>query len=555
MRNPDEWLNHPEIWHEQQEDWLKKARDRILNMPQAALDIRERARADLYYCAKLVNPGYIYGSVHKEIYSWLQEYTLYKDEEGEGITSNKLILLPRGHLKSHMVATWCVWVTLRHPEVSILYVSATSDLASKQIYAIENMFDSPSFQRYFPEYVSPNKGERESWSTKRLNVDHPHRKEEGVRDPTVAIAGLTTNTTGWHADVVIADDLVVPENAYTEEGRESVQKKASQFTSVRNAGGFTLACGTTYHPKDIYSVWTEQTYEIYNDLGEIVDVKPVWEIKKYIVETDGLFIWPRSIRDDGKAFGFSHQVLSRIKSEYSDTVQFFAQYYLDPNDPFSERISRDKFQYYSPRLLTKQGGRWYYKERRLNVYAAVDFAFSLSTKADFTAIIVIGVDSDWNIYVLDIDRFKSDKTIEYFQHIKHLHGKWKFNKLQAEVTVAQKVIVESLKDYIKADGMRLSVVEYRPSKYEGSKEERIAATLEPKYDDYKVWHLEGGWTNVLEDEIVQARPAHDDLKDALSSAIMVASPPTRGMGSAVNEYMNRPKSKFNSRFGGVNFRG
>lgn len=491
-----------------EEEWLEEAKRKLARMPQQAKDVRERALEDLYFFARLVNPGYVYGEVHREIFAWMQDYTLFG--RGSDLTSNKLIMLPRAHLKSHMVATWCAWIIARHPEVTILYISATATLAETQLYAVKNIIGSTIFTRYFPEYINPQEGKREKWSSSAMSIDHEKRKTEGIRDATITTAGLTTNTTGWHADIVVADDLVVPENAYTEDGRDSVQKKSSQFTSIRNAGGFTMACGTRYHPSDIYATWRKQFYDIFDDEGFKISEEPVWEIKEYVVEKDNIFLWPRTIREDGKAFGFDQRVLARIKAEYSDRVQFFAQYYNDPNDPGSDRISRDKFQYYNPRLLKKEGNRWFYNGRRLNVYAAVDFAFSLSRQADFTAIVVIGVDCDSNIYILDIDRFKSDKTIEYFQHIKSLHSKWVFNKLQAEVTVAQKVIVNGIKDYVKKDGLRLSVEEYRPSRTEGSKEERIAAALEHRYDNLEVWHLEGGWTSVLEEELVLSRPPHDD---------------------------------------------
>ncbi len=52
------------------------------------------------------------------------------------------------------------------------------------------------------------------------------------------------------------------------------------------------------------------------------------------------------------------------------------------------------------------------KEIKLNVYAAIDFAFSLRKKADYTALVVIGVDHQGNFYILDIDRFKTDRIIE-----------------------------------------------------------------------------------------------------------------------------------------------
>lgn len=533
-----------------EDDWLIEANKKLARMPEAAKEIRERALSDLFFFAKLVNPGYMYGEVHRDIFRWMQEYALFG--QGDEQTSNKLIMLPRAHLKSHMVATWCAWIITRHPEVTMLYVSATAGLADTQLYAIKNILASTVFNRYFPEYLHPQEGKREKWSSTMVSVDHVKRKQEGIRDATISTAGLTTNTTGWHADIIVADDLVVPENAYTEDGRESVAKKTSQFTSIRNAGGFTMACGTRYHPNDIYATWKGQKYEVFDDEGMKLDEVPVWQIKEFAVEKDGLFLWPRVVREDGKAFGFDIRVLSRIKAEYTDRVQFFAQYYNDPNDPGSDRINRDKFQYYNPRHLRKEGSKWFYSGRRLNIYAAVDFAFSLSRAADYTAIVVVGIDSDGSIYVLDIDRFKSDKTLEYFQHIKDLHAKWNFNKLRAEVTVAQKVIVNAIKDYVKRDGLKLSVEEFRPSRAEGSKEERIAAALEHLYDDYKVWHLEGGWTNVLEEELVLARPPHDDIKDALASAVEIATPPAKSVSSGIQDFLLSSSPR--SRFGGVSFK-
>jgi predicted phage terminase large subunit-like protein len=314
-----------------------------------------------------------------------------------------------------------------------------------------------------------------------------------------------------------------------------------------------MACGTRYHPKDVYAVWKEQIFDVFDDEGVKVDQERVWDIKEYAVESDGIFVWPRVVRDDGKAYGFDLQTLSRVRAEYEDRVQFFAQYYNDPNDPGSDRINKDKFQYYSPRHLVKDGGRWCYSGKKLNVYAAVDFAFSLSKAADYTAIVVIGIDCDKNIYILDIDRFKSDKTIEYFKHIKELHSRWGFMKLRAEVSVAQKVIVNDIKDYVKKDGLRLPVEEYRPTHSEGRKEERIAAALEHRYDDMMMWHLEGGWTAVLEEELVKARPAHDDVKDALASAVEIATPPMKSASSAVKDFFTQNKL-VNSRFGGINYR-
>jgi hypothetical protein len=528
--------------------WRSDAKLKLERMPEDARQIRETALNDLFFFARLVNPGYVYGDIHKRLFKWMEEYTLFG--KGEDLNSNKLVMLPRAHLKSHMVATWAAWIISKHPEITILYVSATAELAETQLYAIQNILASVVYQRYFPEYINPQEGKREKWSQRKFTIDHVKRKEEGIRDATVSTAGLTTNTTGWHADIIIADDLVVPENAYTEDGREGVMKKSSQFTSIRNAGGFTMACGTRYHPNDVYATWKNQEFEVFDEEGSVKERRPVWSIQEYAVETDNVFLWPKTMRQDGKFFGFDQQALARIRAEYSDRVQFYAQYYNDPNDPGSNRIDRSKFQYYDKKFLKQESGHWYYKGKRLNVYAAIDFAFSLGRKADNTAVVVIGIDEDAFIYLLDIDVFKSDKISEYFKHIANLHSKWEFKKLRAEVTVAQAIIVRDLKDSMREEGLQLSIDEHRPTRKEGTKEERIASALEHRYDNMQMWHYKGGYIDMLEEELVLARPAHDDIKDALACAVEIAIKPKRSKRDVDN---TNNVVKFHPRFGGVRF--
>lgn len=528
--------------------WRKEATIKLEKMPEEAKRIRETALEDLFFFAQLVNPGYVYGEIHKALFKWMQDYNLY----GQGLTqtSNKLIMLPRAHLKSHMVATWAAWIITRHPEVTILYVSATAELSETQLFAVQNILASTVYQRYFPEYINPQEGKRERWSQRKFSIDHVKRRSEGIRDATVSTAGLTTNTTGWHADIIIADDLVVPENAYTEDGRDSVMKKSSQFTSIRNAGGFTMACGTRYHPSDVYATWKTQEYDVYDEEGTITNRQAVWEVREFTVESDGLFLWPKTMRSDKKFFGFDAQVLARIRAEYSDRVQFHAQYYNDPNDPGSNRIDRSKFQYYDKKFLKQKEGKWWFKNKTLNVYAAIDFAFSLNKKSDNTAIAVIGIDEEGYIYVLDLDMFKSDKIAEYFKHITHLHSKWEFKKLRAEVTVAQAVIVRDLKDKMREEGLSLSIEEHRPTRNEGTKAERIASALEHRYDNQQIWHFKGGYTDVLEEELILARPPHDDLKDSLASAVEIAVKPKR---RRLEEETSSNVVAFHPRFGGVRY--
>jgi len=181
--------------------------------------------------------------------------------------------------------------------------------------------------------------------------------------------------------------------------------------------------------------------------------------------------------------------------------------------------------------------------------AAVDFAYSTGKKSDYTSIVVLGVDGVNNYYILEIERFKTDKISDYFQRILKLYEKWGFRKIRCEVSVAQQVIVKDLKEnYIRPHGLSLTVDEFRPSRWMGSKEERIMAVLEPKYANRQIWHYQGGNIQVLEEELVFTNPSHDDVKDALASAIDFAVAP---MNMFNVKKMNEPQTQFHARFGGM----
>lgn len=501
--------------------------------------IRESAEADLEVFIKLVAPHLLLGDVHRELIQW------WNRSEAK---NNQLVLLPRGHLKSKLIAYRTAWWITKYPETTILYVSATADLAEKQLYAIKQIIDSPIYRRYWPEMINPEEGKREKWAVAEIAVDHPKRKLEGIRDATCKAVGLTSNTTGFHADVVVLDDIVVPGNAYTEEGRDKVASAYSQLASIENPGAFEWVVGTRYHPKDIYDTMVAMKETIYSEDGDIESEDEVYELFQRVVETNGEFLWPKQSREDGKKFGFDDKELARIKAKYVDSTQFYAQYYNNPNNSENSRISNDKFQYYERSFLQNKEGDWYFKDRKLNVYAAIDFAFSLRKQADFTALTVVGVDSQGNYYILEIDRFKTDRIVEYFNHIVSAWQKWGFRKIRAEVTVAQQTIVKELKEsYLKPNGIPLSIDEFRPTRHMGDKDERISAILEPKYDNLQIWHYRGGNCQSLEEELVMVHPPHDDIKDALANAISIAIIPKQHVAG----FSLGRNVVTHSRFGGV----
>lgn len=522
-------------------------------MSKDSLDrIREAAESDLSVFIKLVSPHRVLGQVHEDLIQWWTR---------PGAKEHQLCLMPRDHQKSALIAYRVAWTITKDPTSTFLYISSASTLAVKQLYFIKSILDSKIYRRYWPEMTHEDEGKRIKWAMDSIIVDHPQRKEEGIRDDTIRTAGLTTSITGLHFTHAVLDDVVVKENADTKEGRDKVKSQYSLLSSIESTGtdknsksAYEWIVGTRYHPDDLYGQLMAMESDVFDKNYNVIDKEPVYEIFQQVVEDSlekdgtGDFLWPRQQNKDGRWYGFSPEILAKKRAKYLDKTQFYAQYYNDPNGADSLAIDRSRFQYFEKRHLHEEDGYWLFKDEKLNLFAAIDFAFSLKLKADSTSIVVIGVDSKNNIYVLDIERFKTDKISEYFNKMLELHYKWGVRKWRAEVTVAQQAIVREIKEqYIKPRGLNISIDEYRPSRHEGDKAERISAILEHRYENMQIWHGKSGNIQLLEEELILQKPPHDDIKDALANAVAISVPAKKIYQGSINNNV----VQFHSRFGGL----
>ena len=495
------------------------------------LELRQLAVSDLRAFIGLVAPYRALGHCHHDMLKYLME-----DH------SHQLIIWPRAHQKSTMIAYWCAWHLIKNPEATIILASSTANLAEKQLAFIkDNILATEVVQKYWPELIHKEEGKRSTWKVDEIVVDHPIRRERGIRDPSIMAAGMGKTLTGFHCDVAVCDDIVTDENAFTKTERDKVKRWASLLVSILNPGGIVKAVGTRYHPDDLYEEMSSMCEVIYDDEGNEIDEIPIYSYSMEVVETDGSFLWPRMKGPDKKWYGFNKQVLAKVRGQYLDKSQFFAQYYNDPSDPMNKRI--ENFQYYDREALTTFEGRPCIGGKPLNVYAAIDFAATITERSDYTAIVVIGMDWDNNIYILDIARFKTNKISEMQEQLERLYGKWRWVRLRAETNAQQGLIVEQIKDYNRKRGVYYNIENVNQVM---NKQIRIMTTLEPRYSEGVILHYRGGLCQVLEDELSSSKPAHDDMSDALASVIEIAHAPSRRSSmKKVSNLSSHP------RFGGV----
>lgn len=530
-----------------------------LDLDEDTLELRAHYERSLWEFTQYINPLYMYGDAHREVFTWLAQ-TESDDEEVREAAAYELLMYPRGHLKSHCMAVWVVWKTTKNPWTTTIYLTAGEDLATVQMNAMKAMFTCEEYLTLWPEMFAEKESDRDKWSTWSINTDHPIRKERRIRDWTVIIKTIGSSATGLHCDNLVLDDVVTKNNAFTDSGRKIVEDTVADYSAVKNTGAITKAAGTRYDEKDLYGKMIDAEVPIINETtGEQTGSYKQWQVMVREVEDrgDGLgkYLWPRAKSALTELwYGFNFKELIRKKVEFlsfGTLMQYNAQYYNNPN--MDKGQDGNDFHYYSRKNLSRSGDTWYYGDKKLEVICGGDLAWTDETaaggkRADYTAFVVIGADSDGFIYVLDAIQFKTDKYSVYYKHIAKLYDMWRFRKIFIESESSGKFIVAEMQSRVREDALGLVVVGQTVPR-NISKEERTAMYLEPRYSGNTILHYKGGIMGELESQIRIFRPKFDDLRDGLVIAVKnMKKPVSRSRGAPVAR--TQTKIMGAARFGG-----
>ena len=267
-----------------------------------------------------------------------------------------------------------------------------------------------------------------------------------------------------------------------------------------------VVVGTTWHQGDLYS-W------IMDPENGVRDQFAVLRLPAYgYFDNNNKFIgnWGK----DKLLFPtrLTWDVLKNLKTSSQDASHFSAQYLLDPVPP--DNADFKNFKFYDKENL-----------RGIDMYKfmAVDPALSDDKSADYSAIVVVGVDSDNTWYILDLwrDQVKPKALIE---QIFIMDQKHRPRKVAIESTGFQRTIQYSLSDEMRLRGHKIPL---EPLKHvDRSKEERIRA-LQPRYEAGLIFHDKSHpFERFLRDELERfPRGKNDDLADALAAILEIAYPP------------------------------
>ena len=287
-------------------------------------------------------------------------------------------------------------------------------------------------------------------------------------------------------DLIVGDDL---ENDEMVMNRDRREKFRNWFYKA------LLPCGS-----DTCKVRIVGTILHLDSLLERLLNDTSWTTKRYKAHNEDFteILWPEK---------FTKERLQRIRQGYiqQGMPEGYSQEYLNyPIDEENAYFRREDFQSYDEDDL---------QHKHLYYYSAVDFAISDKERADYTVIATVGVDSENNMYVVDLRRGRWD-SLEIIEEMFSVHHRYRPEVFTVEAGAIQKAIGAFLKKEMFQRSVFLNLNPLVPVKDKQTRARSIQARMRM---GGIYFNKDASWYADLEQEMIQfPRSQHDDQVDALA---------------------------------------
>ena len=158
----------------------------------------------------------------------------------------------RGVGKSYITSAFVCWKLLLDPEIKVLVVSASK---------VRSDDFSTFTQRLINElpilhHLKSREGQRQS------KVAFDVGPCQASHSPSVKSVGITGQLSGSRADIIVADDVEVPNNSMTQTMRDKLSEAVKEFDAVLKPDGSIVYLGTPQTEMSLYETLPERGYEV-----------------------------------------------------------------------------------------------------------------------------------------------------------------------------------------------------------------------------------------------------------------------------------------------------
>ena len=405
----------------------------------------------------------------------------------------------RGVGKSYVTAAYVVHQLLLNPDKKFMVVSASKARADDfSTFTQRIIMEIPLCQ-----HLIAKDGQR--WS--KIAFDVAPAKASG--SPSVKSVGVTGQLTGSRADIIIADDVEVPNNSMTHMMRERLAESVKEFDAVLKPDGKIIYLGTPQNEMSLYNTLTTRGYDMrvwparYPTLERAekaygTRLAPMLydSLQTNLEALCGQPTDPKRFTDDD----LLERELSYGRSGFS--LQFMLDTSLSDGDKYPLKLSDlivyscdkdtapEKMVYGIFKPLPElpnvglSGDRFYAPEDtvgRLEYQGSVLAIDPSGRGSDETAYAIVKMLNGF-LYVTDaggVEGGYSEKTLQHLTDLAKLH---KVNSILVESNFGDGMFTELMKPYVQ-NTYPVTIEEVRHSK---QKEARIIDTLEPVMNQHRL---------------------------------------------------------------------
>ncbi len=254
-------------------------------------------------------------TLHIKMAGWLEQ--MHKQE-----ARNIVLMAFRSAGKSTLVGLYAAWSLYQNPNARILVLAADQALAKKMVRNVKRIIERhPLTQSLKPKT-------KDQWASDRFTI----RRSGELRDPSMLAKGITSNITGLRADIVICDDVEVPNTCDSPQKRQDLRERLGEIPYVLVAGGKTLYVGT---PHDYYSIYAK------TPRTEIAEEQPFLNgfkrMELPLLNGQGQCAWPERYTADV----IEEYIISHGRNKFDSQMQ------LKPVNIMNARLDPDLLEFYN----------------------------------------------------------------------------------------------------------------------------------------------------------------------------------------------------------------
>jgi hypothetical protein len=439
-------------------------------------------------------------ALHLEIAEWLGQ----RWEQGD----RRLVLLVfRNAGKSTLVGVFCAWLLLNDPDLRILVLAAEHDLARKMVRNVKRIIERHPLTRP----LVPRRADQ--WAADQFTVC----RRLTQRDPSLLARGIGANITGSRADLVICDDVEVPNTCATPNKRAELRQRLREIDYVLIPGGLQLYVGT---PHSYYSIYVDQARA---EIGEQTPFLGGFQrLCIPLLDAGGESRWPER---------FPLAQIEGIRRQ-SGPAKFESQMMLRPRSVEEVRLDPDRLARYDAALDYQQrngeatlsiAGR-----RMVSATGWWDPAYGAPGTGDASVVAAVFVDGDGGYWLHGIRYLNHDPALvgevdeatQLCRQVARFAEQMQLPSITLETNGLGRFLPALLRRELHGLGLACPVVEHVSHR---SKDQRILDAFDPLLAAGMLRAHAGVWATRFIEEMREWRPGRrcrDDGLDAVSGCLL-----------------------------------